>query len=210
MLDGYSETLEWASPYDHRGFPFMCIAEFTLYDGEGNEIEFDASNFSTNAQEPTEGNIAYICDGKQYTFFHSTWSGVASANHYIAITLPEDIELKDFQFEYYTRKAEYHSLHGIPPKLSIGGNVAEGECGENLFWKLKVNGELSISGNGEMGYSEWRPIPWDGYRDAIKKVTLDKGIVSIVDEAFLNCANLTSIELPNNLTSMDLHAKNIY
>ena len=66
---------------------------------------------------------------------------------------------------------------------------------------------MSISGNGEMGYSEWRPIPCDGYRDAIKKVTLDKGIVNIVDEAFLNCANLTSIELPNNLTSMDLHAK---
>ena len=133
-----------------------------------------------------------------------------AVNSGIAITLPEDIELKDFQFEYYTRKAEYHSLHGIPAKLSISSNVAEGKCGENLFWKLKVNGELSISGNGEMGYSEWRPIPWDGYRDAIKKVTLDKGIVSIVDEAFLNCANLTSIELPNNLTSMDLHAKNIY
>ena len=204
MLDGYSETLEWASPYDHRGFPFMCIAEFTLYDGEGNKIALDASNFSTNAQEPTEGNIAYICDGKQYTFFHSTWSGAASANHYIAITLPEDIELKDFQFEYYTRKAEFHQLHGIPAKLSISSNVAEGECGENLFWKLKVNGELSISGNGEMyNYmQEGKPIPWAMNCSEIKHITISDGVTDICEYAFSYCENLSSVELPNNLTSI--------
>lgn len=53
---------------DPSGYPFIGLAEFYLYDGEGNEIPLTTENFSTNAQEPTEGPIENICDGDRTTF----------------------------------------------------------------------------------------------------------------------------------------------
>lgn len=65
-------------------------------------ITIDASQLSTNAQEPSEGPIKNLVDGDTKTYFHSTWSGtVPAAPHWIEIELKEEIEV--FKFQYAPR-----------------------------------------------------------------------------------------------------------
>ncbi len=199
FLEGYTRT---SSLNDKNGFPFVSFAEFYLYDGDGNEIALDASNFSTNAQETTEGHLMNICDKDRTTFFHSTWSAGASNYHNLIITLPEGIKLQDFSFGYYTR----WDSHGIPKKIGIkagSGNevnevVADGTCGDNLTWQLTVGGDLIILGSGDM-YDYNYDAPWYDYRASIKKVTINEGMTSIGCSAFAYCENLISANIPNGV-----------
>lgn len=51
-----------------------------------------ASQLSTNAQEPSEGPIAGLVDGKNDTYFHSAWSIDAEWPHWIQVNLTESID----------------------------------------------------------------------------------------------------------------------
>lgn len=85
------------------GYPCFALAEFYLYDGNNRQISLTARNFSTNAQEPTEGPMKNICDNNVGTYFHSLWSyrDDSTGPHYIDVTLPRAI--KDFSFSYVSR-----------------------------------------------------------------------------------------------------------
>ncbi len=87
-----------------KGNPvFVALGEFYMYDADGELIELTAENFSTNAQEASEGPIANICDGDISTYFHSDWHGSVAENHYIDITLPEGLDLTTFSFGWIDR-----------------------------------------------------------------------------------------------------------
>ena len=196
--------------YDDKGHPFISLAEFHLFDGEGNEISLSADNFSTNAQEATEGAIANICDGDRSTFWHSQWSGDGSPDfHYLKVSLPEGRELSNFQFKYVTR----YERQCVPSCIQISSTpeVAKyefvGTCGKNLIWKLNTNKELEIEGIGEMtSFYGASNVPWMGY--AIKSVKIKDGITSISRYAFYECKGLTSITLPSSITSIGDYAFN--
>lgn len=220
FLEGYTTT---ASLNDTNGYPFIALAEFYLYDGDGNEVMLNESNFSTNAQEPTEGLMKNICDKNLTTFFHSMWSTGASDYHNITITLPDGISLKEFKFKYVTR----YTQQCVPKKISIKTDndvIAEGTCGEALTWGLTAGGSLIISGEGDMDDYYYDDAPWYEYQyqGMIKKVTINERVTSIGDYAFFLSvsprSNLTSVDIAesverigkcafcncNNLTSVDL------
>ena len=80
------------------GFPCIAIAEFYLYDNEGNAVTLAASNFSSNATHVGEGSIDKLCDGSTTQqdgegandwYWHSQWSGTPSpyGHHYLEIDL---------------------------------------------------------------------------------------------------------------------------
>ena len=204
FLEGHTVS---GSLNDKNGFPFVAFSEFCLYDGEGNEIPLEASNFSTNAQESTEGPISNICDKDSSTFFHTMWSTGASDYHNLIITLPEGMELKEFYFRYDTRQVtDNWSLHGLPKTISIktGKDVlAEGTCGENLAWSLTVDGNLTISGSGAMySYATSNTVPWYAYRGNLRKVTMNEGITTITPYAFYYYPNLTSVVIPESVVEI--------
>ena len=60
----------------------------------------DASCFFTNAQEPTEGSLAYLIDNDQTTYFHSTWSTDASSDrtHYVGADLGKEVQYVDVKY----------------------------------------------------------------------------------------------------------------
>ncbi len=86
--------------------------------------------------------------------------------------------------------------------------IASGTCGENLTWTLDTNGELVISGEGEMeDYSEYysssgdsAPAPWSGYR--YDTVTIEDGVTTIGDYAFIYSWELMSVSIPNSVTAI--------
>ncbi|MBR4042746.1 MAG: hypothetical protein IKJ09_10645, partial [Bacteroidaceae bacterium] len=96
FLESYNEN--GAACLDSGKYPQIAIAEFYLYDGEGNPIELTVDNFSTNAQETTEGPMANICDGEKGNFWHSAWSFSVGTYHYLEIAIPDGLDLTSFSF----------------------------------------------------------------------------------------------------------------
>ena len=101
FLESYNEN--GAACLDSGKYPQIAIAEFYLYDGEGNLIELTEENFSTNAQETSEGPMANICDGEKGNFWHSAWSFSVGTYHYLEIAIPDGLDLTSFSFGWTSR-----------------------------------------------------------------------------------------------------------
>ena len=80
-----------------------------------------------------------------------------------------------------------------------------GECGEQTYWNYQ-NGELLISGAGEMTNYVETSVPWLLLKPQIKTVKITEGITSIGENAFYNCTHLTNVELPNSLLDIEAWA----
>ena len=83
-----------------------------------------------------------------------------------------------------------------------------GACGEEAVWVLTENGDLTISGKGEMDdYSGEDSQPWAVYSLEIRSVTVEKKITSIGDAAFYGeYENLKTVRLPDTLERIGDHA----
>ena len=83
-----------------------------------------------------------------------------------------------------------------------------GACGEEAVWVLTENGDLTISGKGEMDdYSDEDSQPWAVYSLEIRSVTVEKKITSIGDAAFYGeYENLKTVRLPDTLERIGDHA----
>lgn len=93
--------------------------------------------------------------------------------------------------------------------ISIDSNAKDsslidsGKYGDNLKWELSEEGELIISGEGEMvSISDDESYPWMKYYDCIKEVKILNGVTSIGDKAFRNIESLWSVEMPESLTEI--------
>ena len=76
--------------------------------------------------------------------------------------------------------------------------IIDGTCGENLTWSLNTkDSTLTITGSGAMTSN-----PWSEYKSYIAYVTLHEGVTTINKNAFTNCTSLTSITIPNSVTSI--------
>lgn len=69
-----------------------------------------------------------------------------------------------------------------------------GACGDNLTWTLS-EGVLTISGTGAMTSNPWRPS-----RNDIQTIVMSDGITEIKDNAFADCVNLTTVNIPSSVT----------
>ena len=78
-----------------------------------------------------------------------------------------------------------------------------GTCGENLTWSLDDEGNLIISGTGDMyNLMYYGSVPWYSNRSKVKTVTITDGVTTISDYAFYNCNSLTSVTIPDSVTTI--------
>jgi hypothetical protein len=91
-----------------------------------------------------------------------------------------------------------------------------GTCG-NLTWILTENGDLNISGNGEMPNYDFIRIPesrgdnyptspWGGFKDVIYSLTIEEGVSTVGNYAFAYLENLKKIALPQSMFSIGENA----
>lgn len=107
---------------------------------------------------------------------------------------------------------------------SAASVIDSGKCGDSVYWTLYSDGELRISGTGDMenyyppsstteGHiTEGHMPPWQDYdqeqsqwgRDdkCIQSVVIENGVTSISDFAFDNLRQLKSVVIPNSVTSI--------
>ena len=113
----------------------------------------------------------------------------------------------------YSETEEYEYEFEVELK-STGGDTSEsvdsGVCGDNLIWKLYSNGELVISGTGEMWdyHTGGRDAPpwYPTYESDIKTVTISNNVTYIGDYAFAYCYNINSVNLSNSVVAIGLYA----
>lgn len=89
-----------------------------------------------------------------------------------------------------------------------GGDVPANACGENLTWEY-ADGVLTISGTGDMSdYTSGAPAPWNANAANITSIVLPNGITSIGNYAFYGCSNasLTSITIPSSVETIGVRA----
>lgn len=78
-----------------------------------------------------------------------------------------------------------------------------GDHGKNLTWTLDSDGTLTISGMVAMkDFSSKTPAPWEDYSGSIKSLVINDGVKSIGNRAFSRCSNLTSVTIPDSVTSI--------
>ncbi|MEE1347611.1 MAG: leucine-rich repeat domain-containing protein, partial [Bacteroidales bacterium] len=71
-----------------------------------------------------------------------------------------------------------------------------GSCGRHLFWKYE-NGVLKVRGFGPMdNYANASEVPYAPFAPYITQVQLSDSVTSIGANAFAQCLNLQSINIP--------------
>lgn len=89
------------------------------------------------------------------------------------------------------KEKEYFDLtQWILGKVEIKGNV-----GDNIYWELKNDNTLYLTGSGEMDFFENYNDsgPWNSYAPLIYGIHIDDKITSIQQNSFMYCYNLKNI-----------------
>ena len=103
--------------------PYWNIAEFYLYDSDGNQISLDPNDITCNAW--CEGSINGLVDGvvdNNSNFLHSCWNGSThvDGNHYFEIAMPEGLTTFSFAYEVYWDN--YYRRINIPTGITLSGS----------------------------------------------------------------------------------------
>ncbi len=80
--------------------------------------------------------------------------------------------------------------------------LLSGKCGDNLDFILYGDGELDITGTGEMTSHPWT----DNYKDIVLNVVIDNGATSICESAFYKCSYLYNVSMPESLLTIGARA----
>ena len=98
---------------------------------------------------------------------------------------------------------DYRDYEGHPVWCANGKEkniFLSGECSTSVQWKLSCDGELIISGIGDMpNYNTPQDLPWSQYLYLITELTIDEGVSSICDYCVMATRELKEVTLPKSL-----------
>lgn len=73
----------------------------------------------------------------------------------------------------------------------------------SVIGKFSEDGTITISGNGKMkDFFSSMSVPWDLFREKVKKVIIQEGVNSIGRNTFFGCDKLVSVQIPSTITEI--------
>lgn len=95
-------------------------------------------------------------------------------------------------YQSYAKKyAEKVGINYVERKIEV---LASGSCGDTSTWTLTTDGNLTIAGSGEVAnYGSYKSTPWYVYIPRITKLTVGKDITVLGDNTFSCCTNLEEV-----------------
>ena len=93
----------------------------------------------------------------------------------------------------------------------LGGTCSQG----NIAWLLDDDGTITFTGEGFMEGEFTTPsgeptslehYGWMDYKDQIRKVVINEGVISVGGDSFSNCDNLTEVVLPDSMQYIEENA----
>ena len=152
------------------------------------------------------------------------WNIVKLDGLYYNVDSTWDSELSDKRFflkctDHFTdhrRAAEYcllefHNRFPVSSTDYVPGAtaqtekiVARGKAGNNIFWSLSADGELTVTGSGAIRDYPYSAVPeqlppWEIWEKEIKKLVVGEGITKIGEYNFCDFEAVTGISLPSTL-----------
>ncbi len=85
--------------------------------------------------------------------------------------------------------------------LNLAAVAADPTCGDELTWAISGN-TLTISGSGEMYNYEIETAPWYSQHETLTKLVINAGATTIGTYAFYNFGALSSVTIPNTVTTI--------
>lgn len=80
-------------------------------------------------------------------------------------------------------------------------NIDEGKCGLKAKYVLSADGTLTISGTGEITNTNW-----SSFKEQVKKVVIEDGIINIPDYAFSTHTNLSEVVMADSIQTIGTYA----
>lgn len=85
--------------------------------------------------------------------------------------------------------------------------LAHGYCNSSIEWKLKKDGTLIISGNGNMpDYGVLTNVPWYDLRTSVKHLIIEDGITAIGSDAFCYHTQLEDVVVAGSVSAIGADA----
>ncbi len=176
----------------------------------------EASKFTSNAVEPSEGSLANLLDGDYSTFFHSQWSGTGPAeDHYLQAEIEEPV---DEFIIYFMKRSQNNNnrpteiditagddelsltdagviTEGLPTDAAITYYVSEPIALDKAYKYIRftiphTNNEAGNNGHAFFTFSEFNLFP---VNDVVTEV-LQSGYMQVTSASQLKYSDVPVIE----------------
>ncbi len=164
----------------------------------------------TTTGESHGWNIVQI--GTMYYNLDSPWDSENYAEGFVPLCYDYFL-LSDETFLYHGRNAIYSTddfYEAYPmaeenyplTKSRQTAILADGDCGEDVWWSLTYDGTLTISGTGDMTDYARGAAPWYAVARKITALVIEVDVNALGDFAFFNFTSLTDVTLASSVVSI--------
>ncbi len=163
----------------------------------GSDEMLDANWYVTNPS----GVTALKISGKSYDTADCTVKAVASSGGQVVTVRVEYQQYLGYPYTDLSTAVSYYKFI-VYDEDEIQTDIIGSGTTLDVNWTLTADGLLRIYGEGKMGDYNAQYVPWYDLRESVTSVVVESGVTHIGNNNFNGCTALTSVSIPDTVTSI--------